>query len=78
MQLIEQIADSFNTGALDAITHPVSPFLAGPLPAAGRAVLRPSLHRAAQQWLENLAATAPSTLASQVQDPARGGIPSMI
>lgn len=37
---------------------------AGPLPAAGRAVLGPSLHRATQQWLEDLAATAPATLGS--------------
>lgn len=36
----------------------------GPLPAAGRAVLGPSLHRSTQRWLENLAATAPATLAS--------------
>ncbi len=36
----------------------------GPLPAAGRAVLGPSLHRATQQWLEDLAATARGTLAS--------------
>ena len=40
---------------------------AGPLPAAGRAVLGPSLHRATQRWLENLAATAPATLASPAQ-----------
>jgi len=38
----------------------------GPLPAAGRAVLGPSLHRATQRWLENLAATPPATLASPV------------
>jgi hypothetical protein len=45
---------------------------AGPLPAAGRAVLGPSLHRATQRWLENLAATTPAKLASLVhgQDPA--------
>lgn len=35
---------------------------AGPLPAAGRAVLGPSLYRATQRWLEDLAATAPATL----------------
>jgi len=29
MHLIEQIADSFNTGALDAVTQLVSPSLAG-------------------------------------------------
>jgi short-subunit dehydrogenase/uncharacterized protein YndB with AHSA1/START domain len=45
---------------------------AGPLPAAGRAVLGPSLHRATQQWLENLAATASATLARPAQDPAPG------
>ncbi len=36
----------------------------GPVPAAGRAVLGPSLYRATQRWLENLAATAPATLGS--------------
>jgi hypothetical protein len=40
---------------------------AGPLPAAGRAVLGPSLNRATQRWLENLAATTPATLASPAQ-----------
>jgi uncharacterized protein YndB with AHSA1/START domain len=45
---------------------------AGPLPAAGRVVLGPSLQRATQRWLENLAATRPAKLASAVhgQDPA--------
>jgi uncharacterized protein YndB with AHSA1/START domain len=45
----------------------------GPLPAAGRAVLGPSLHRATQRWLENLATTTPAALASPVDgpDPAR-------
>ena len=49
---------------------------AGPLPAAGRAVLGPSQHRATQRWLENLAATAPATLAAPApgQDPERGSI----
>jgi short-subunit dehydrogenase/uncharacterized protein YndB with AHSA1/START domain len=37
----------------------------GPLPAAGRAVLGPSLSRATQRWLEDLAATEPATLASR-------------
>ncbi len=37
---------------------------AGPLPAAGRAVLGPSLRRATQRWLEDLAATVPATVAS--------------
>jgi uncharacterized protein YndB with AHSA1/START domain len=45
---------------------------AGPLPAARRAVLRPSLHRATQRWLDNLAATASATPVS----PARGQHPA--
>jgi hypothetical protein len=46
---------------------------AGPLPATGRAVLGPLLHRATQRWLENLALTTPAMLANPVDgpDPAR-------
>lgn len=36
----------------------------GALPAAGRALLGPSLHRATQRWLEDLAATAPAARTS--------------
>jgi hypothetical protein len=45
----------------------------GPLPAAGRALLGLSLHRATQRWLEDLAATAPTMQAdSDYQATASG------